>query len=76
LGVYASWAIQTKLQPIVKPGIGSGWTIIADHLLLTSTTYFQSISALADGILISNLHKTLFVSGHASASFCKKNINQ
>jgi hypothetical protein len=62
MGFYASWARQTKLQQIAKPGISSGWTNIADLLFLTSSSYFQSAAARADGILIPNLHKALFVS--------------
>jgi hypothetical protein len=50
----------TKLTS-AKPGIGSGWTTIAELLFLTSTKYFQSAVARADGILIPNLHKALSV---------------
>ncbi|MBP8115331.1 MAG: hypothetical protein KAY50_08240 [Chitinophagaceae bacterium] len=35
-----------KLQLIAKPGIGSGWTNIAEHFILTSTLYFQSAAAV------------------------------
>jgi len=41
-----------------------GWTNIAGHLFLTSSSYFQSAVARPDGILIPNLHKALFVSSH------------
>jgi hypothetical protein len=53
--------LTNKHQPIAKPGIGSGWTNIAELLFLTSSKYFQSAVARADGILIPNLHKALFV---------------
>jgi thiol-disulfide isomerase/thioredoxin len=61
MGFYASWAGQTKLQLIAKPVISSGWTNIAELLFLTSSKYFQSAVARADGMLIPNLHKALFV---------------
>ena len=42
-----------------------GLTNIADHKFLTSTKYFQSAAAPADGILIPNLHKALLVASNS-----------
>jgi hypothetical protein len=53
--------LTNKRQQIAKPGFGSGWTNIVRHLFLTSSKYFQSAVVRADGILIPNLHKALYV---------------
>jgi hypothetical protein len=46
MGFYASWVGKTKLQPIAKPGIGSGLDKIAELLYLTSSTNFQSAAVM------------------------------
>jgi hypothetical protein len=56
--------LTNKFQQIAKPVISSGWTNIAEHYFLTSSKYFQSASARADGILTPNLQKALFVMGN------------
>jgi hypothetical protein len=56
--------LTNKHQPIAKPGIGSGLDKQYSALVLTSTKYFQSVAVRADGILIPNLHKALFVGSH------------
>jgi hypothetical protein len=35
-----------KHQPIANPSCGSGWTNIAEHFILTSTSVFQSAAAV------------------------------
>jgi hypothetical protein len=49
-------------------------TNIYQLLYLTSSTYFQSAAARADGILIPNLHKALLVVRHFVGRFIKKLI--
>jgi hypothetical protein len=49
----------SKLQ---SQALVQGLTNIAELLFLTSSSYFQSAAARADGMLIPNLHKALFVS--------------
>jgi hypothetical protein len=64
MGFFASWAGQTNFSQLQSRALVRGLTNIAEHLFLTSTKYFQSAAARADGMLIPNLQKALFVSSY------------
>jgi hypothetical protein len=63
------WLDKLNFSIFTKPGCGSGWTNIVEILFLTSTKYFQSTVARADGMLIPHLRKALYVGGNAVIPF-------
>jgi hypothetical protein len=62
-GFAQVWLDKLSINKLQIRAVVRGWTNIAELLYLTSSKYFQSTAARADGTLIPHLRKALFVGG-------------